>query len=395
MSYRQRGAIPEDPTIFGIGPNWSCSFRAFLLDLGGSPDILRVHRGGAGWITYTNGAPQYRDGSILTSITGGYQIEYANGAKDVFGHSFVSGTNTYYFLSSRADPHGNATTYNYSATPGIAQLVSLTDPDGKTCTLYYQNATFTNQITMVVDPYSRTNLLRYDDQGYLTNIVDVSGLSSSFTYDAANPGRIIAMTTPSGSTSFSYGGVDVNSTDFYTGNNQVNRWLQATLPTGGNHLYLYRQDCSSFMDFSTYPSVPVTAPLANTLDNVDQQNRNSFHWDPLQYSQLSTNDPTALSSADYLIGRLNHWLTNAASPDPSDTLSLERAPSPDGSTPGQIIWYDYDSKSLGNNYIGTNVMPRFVALVLPDGSSRYSRYARGVRSQVTTAISRYSKTDGS
>jgi hypothetical protein len=30
LSYRQRGAIIEDPAIFGVGTNWSCSFRAFL-----------------------------------------------------------------------------------------------------------------------------------------------------------------------------------------------------------------------------------------------------------------------------------------------------------------------------------------------------------------------------
>src|SRR5207245_4343859 len=26
ISYRQRGVISEDPTIFGLGQNWSCSF---------------------------------------------------------------------------------------------------------------------------------------------------------------------------------------------------------------------------------------------------------------------------------------------------------------------------------------------------------------------------------
>src|SRR6266567_3862687 len=87
LSYRQRGAIIADPTIFGLGPNWCCSFRAFLLDLGGSPDLLRVHRGGAGWITCTNGPTQYRDGSILISITGGYQIEYANHQPSRFARS--------------------------------------------------------------------------------------------------------------------------------------------------------------------------------------------------------------------------------------------------------------------------------------------------------------------
>ncbi len=52
LSYRQRGSVPEDPTIFGVGTNWSCSWRAFVLDLGGTPDLLQVHKGGFGWITY-------------------------------------------------------------------------------------------------------------------------------------------------------------------------------------------------------------------------------------------------------------------------------------------------------------------------------------------------------
>lgn len=49
VSYRQRGAIVEDPAIFGVGPGWSCSFRAFVLQLTGDPaNVFRVHRGGAG-----------------------------------------------------------------------------------------------------------------------------------------------------------------------------------------------------------------------------------------------------------------------------------------------------------------------------------------------------------
>ncbi len=28
LSYRQRGALGEDPSVFGVGTNWSCSFRA-------------------------------------------------------------------------------------------------------------------------------------------------------------------------------------------------------------------------------------------------------------------------------------------------------------------------------------------------------------------------------
>lgn len=73
LSYRQRGAILEDPKIFGLGPNWSCSFRSFLVDLTtNTPGLLRLHRGGAGWIDYTNTDAQYADGSILSGSAGNY-----------------------------------------------------------------------------------------------------------------------------------------------------------------------------------------------------------------------------------------------------------------------------------------------------------------------------------
>jgi len=43
VSYRQRGGVLEYPDVFGVGTNWSCSFRAYLLDTSGSP--LKLHRG--------------------------------------------------------------------------------------------------------------------------------------------------------------------------------------------------------------------------------------------------------------------------------------------------------------------------------------------------------------
>ncbi|HEV2207668.1 MAG TPA: hypothetical protein VG167_02780, partial [Verrucomicrobiae bacterium] len=395
-SYRQRGAIQEDPTIFGLGPNWSCSFRAFLVDLSSGASLLRLHKGSAGYIDYTNGVPQYLDGSLLGSVSGGYQIVFRDGSTNTFTHAFTdSGGNSLYFLTSQSDPAGNTTTYTYSTDSTIAQLVSVSDPDGNATHLYYENTTFTNQITKVVDPFSRTNLLQYDTSGYLTNTVDVAGLTNSFAYDAGNPGWITNMTTPYGSTVFAYGGCDATSSDFYTTGNQLNRFVTVTLPNAGHELYLYRHDCSGILS-SNYSPVPSTSPLANTLDNVDQNYRNSFHWSPIQYDQLSTSNPTNFTSRDYLLGRLRHWLADPSSQDPSDTVSLNRAPSPDGSTTGQLTWYDYDGKTSGNNYLGTNCYPAFVALVLPDGSStRFTRYFFNPFNNPTETIGTYSKADGS
>jgi len=254
LSYRQRNLVPEKPAIFGVGTNWTPSCRAFLLDATAvQSGLFRLHRGGAGevddYLNYYVGTPQFFDGSLLTTPDGGqtYQIEYADGAKDVFAKVFVTGGNeTLYFLTAKLDPTGNTLTYNYAANQNIVRLSSITDPDSRNTTLYYENTSFTNQITKVVDPFSRTNLLQYDASGYLTNIVDVAGLTSSFVYDAgARRSWITNLITAYGTTAFRYDGVNADSVGFYDGGNKVNRSVEVTLPNGGKHLYLYRQDCSA------------------------------------------------------------------------------------------------------------------------------------------------------
>jgi hypothetical protein len=152
LSYRQRGASVEDSSIFNVGANWSCSFRAYVIDIPGTPDVVLLHRGGAGYIQYYPGTTQYRDGSILTSLTsGGYQIQYPNGAIDTFAYGYTA-DRAYWFLSSRADPQGNTINYSYSVEAGPQLLLTnVTDPDGLVTSLYYENSTFP-LITKVVDP---------------------------------------------------------------------------------------------------------------------------------------------------------------------------------------------------------------------------------------------------
>jgi hypothetical protein len=166
------------------------------------------------------------------------------------------------------------------------------------------------------------------------------------------------------------------------------------LPSGGKELYLFRGDCSAFLSSSNWPT-PATSPLANTFDDSSQQYYNSFHWSPLQYAHLSTSDPSALTNSDYFIGRLRHWLgTPPAGAPVSTALALERVPSPDGVTEGQVTRYDYDGKGAYYEQAGTNGLPSFVALILPDGSTRFTHYARGTHSQVTQDISTCSQPDG-
>jgi RHS repeat-associated protein len=387
LSYRQRGSV-DDSTVFGFGQNWSCSFRAYLVDLGGTPHLLRLHRGGAGWIDYNLGQTQSRDGSIVTTITGGYQIEYRDGAKDVFTHA-VTGENTSYFLTSQQDSAGNTTTYAYSADANHVLLSTVTDPDSNVISLSYTNANFPYLVTSVTDPCSRVARFFYDDYGYLSSITDVGSLSSSFSYSGT---WLASLTTPYGTTSFTYGGVDAGSSTVTSGGNLVNRYVKVTLPTGGTHLYVYRHTGTDILP-GQYSPVPNTGPLANTFDNVDQTNRNSFHWDPRQYAIL-TNDVTLLTSNDYKLAHLSHWLLDLDT-NTSQTLSLEREASPDGVADGQFTWYDAAGKTHGNNYVGTNVQTSFVARILPGGGTNFVYTPRNTHSQPTTSISTYTKTDGS
>jgi hypothetical protein len=221
LSYRQRGAVIEDATVFGVGTNWSCSFRAYVVNLTTlSSGWVRLHRGGAGWIDYYDGVVHPRDGSILSIHDGGasYWVDHPDGAREVFNVAFSSSSgSTLYFLAAHYDPQGNAITFNYTnATSGL-QLVSVADPDSKMTRLFYNNGGFPNLITKVIDPYNRTNILQYDAGGYLTNTVDVFGLPTGFKYDVgARRGWITNMVTPYGTNVFRFGGVDVDRTYFNT-----------------------------------------------------------------------------------------------------------------------------------------------------------------------------------
>ncbi len=85
---------------------------------------------------------------------------------------------------------------------------------------------------------------------------------------------------------------------------------------------------------------------------------------------------------------MQHWLLSTSA-TVSEVLSLERQPSPDGTTEGQKTWYDYAGKT-NINYIGSQVSPLFLARVLPDGTTSFERTDRNTIGNTLTNISTYS-----
>ena len=89
--------------------------------------------------------------------------------------------------------------------------------------------------------------------------------------------------------------------------------------------------------------------------------RNSFHWNRVQYSMLSTTNMFLFNTNDYNLAHMKHWLQNAdwaTANKVKGILSMERQPCPQqsGSYWGQTTWYDYYGKT--NVFaVGTNSQP--------------------------------------
>ena len=247
-------------------------------------------------------------------------------------------------------------------------LQYVVDPDGLTNTLTYQtnNTAQTLQLIAVTNAYGLSAHFQYDANFNLTNITDAQGMSSAITYDTNgypdqpdHPLRHDHLSTCSISISLDYG---TNLTEgTFGGHNMIDRAALVTDAGGATHAYAYRYDCSAFMATSfASGNVPTGTPLgtlddgttdtSNGLSGVDM--RNSFAWEPRQFAGVLTNDSnisaanvlslTNLTASDYLRGRMRHWLqdTNELQVNVSGSLSVEQAPSPDGSTTGLLTFYD-------------------------------------------------------
>jgi hypothetical protein len=312
LTYRQRGAVGEDPYVFSFGKNWTCSFRAFVC-LNSEYSEPALHQVGAGLMSYdtVHETPNEDTAAVMTSGstdiaihgstdtaygTDGFQVEYPDGRVEIYDYAFTNSAGIVeYFLTSSSDPAGNASTFSYTNNGPVLQLMGVTDPEGNTTRLFYDSSDLT-LVTRVVDPFSRTSHLSYDQNDCLTNIVDVAGMSSSFSYlYSGSDYWITNLATPYGNTGFSFGGSDPDNDDLTSAG--VNRFVVVQLPTGGHELYLYQKECDLIGDWS--PTVPNTAPVGNNFSDQNLSYFNSFYWGPLQYDALSTQDPTKLTEADY------------------------------------------------------------------------------------------------
>ena len=369
----------------GADDGWSCSWLSFaeLDDAEATVDLMMPAGGWATFVFPTNSAASsanYRNNTWLEKQgpSGGVTnllLHFPDGSIATYGvlDTSTAGAEGFaglFYLSRMADPAGNATTFAYDSN---FYLTTVTAADGTAFTLQYgMAAAVAHLITGVTASYGNsvsfgqlTNAwnLRYGGI-LLTNITDAAGISSQIGYqDGADGGPVTQLITPYGTTSFL-------TTDAY---GVFDRTVQITNAVGTQEFYGLKNaySGSSWPDFAA-SQIPTNTPVGTLdADSGSRQERNTFYWNAQQFVPLVGVDPGTFDWPQFKTARIRHWLASTYyTYTHFDTLSVEQAPSPDGTTEGQLTWYDYAGKPSGTDgEVGTQIMPSVIARVMPDGST--------------------------
>ena len=444
IDYWQRDDRTPSANVFTLGQGWECSWQGYVATDGNPDDPVMLYAAGGGEIEFddlTGATPSYYQNLRMLSLTdtngnlAGYEVFHPSGAVDYYKYlaTDINGVVQLAYLSEKIDPQGHATTFIYSPfnpATGVVQLHYVIDPDGKTNTLSYtNNGTLNYLISQVQDPFGHTAHFAYDANGFLTNVIDVAGLSSSFSYGSFsgtytwsytwnytwyeygwritypytsyNPTNywLDQLTTPYGATRFAF------TDDSLQNINAVNRSVIVTEPNGSHQMFAHRahSDSTFISDIANPNGVPSNTPNGLGLDEGSLMiYRNSFYWGRQQFANLSaefqttgaTNwDLTQLTSQDYVKARWRKW-AHSDDGGQSDALTMEQDPSPDGINPGEMTWFTYPNQS-SPYYQGSSSMPSLTIKVLPDGSQWYEQYQTDQWGNRTNIISTWTQPDGS
>ena len=325
-------------------------------------------------------------------------------------------------LTEHIDKFGNRIHYYYtSVLNGSGQvnylLKYVVDYDGKTNTIVYDSA---NHISQVINPYGLTANFLCNNQGQFTQITDAQGMTNSMVYDTGT-GFLTNLHTPYGDTYFDITNADTVNEDgvdlgFAGGTTGITRAIRVTNPNLSKELFAYSRDSyqSGILQECPTEQVPAGWDLDDGSAYSDSDPdaafymRNSFHWGPKQYAALSTEDFNQFSHDDYKLAEVSHWLLGTTPNTLSEKISARREPSPgnlDGSVDGQITWFHYPGMTgncqlpslppiLPGELITPLVnSPDLVALVLPDGSTRYTQTAYNGFGKPVSVTSTYSLPD--
>jgi RHS repeat-associated protein len=177
-TYNSMAATSNGP----FGPGWSFSYGMKL----GFPDLqhVTVNQENGTQVTFTKQSDgTYTAPPRVTASLGrvGTDWRFVRRARDTFTFDSTGS------LIAEEDLNGYVTQLAYDAQ---SRLTTVTDPAGRTLRFGYTGS----QVTSVTDPAGRVVRYEYNAAGDLTDVIDVGGGNTHFTYDTAH--RMLTMRMP-------------------------------------------------------------------------------------------------------------------------------------------------------------------------------------------------------
>ncbi|MBA3831736.1 MAG: RHS repeat protein [Chthoniobacterales bacterium] len=343
VTYDQKDKQPAAFTFSNLGPKWTFGWLAYVSD-----DPLRqppqtavyVPNGGTEIYSFDQTSLSFlphpqSHATLVKTGAATYERLLPDGSKQIFALS--DGASAYprkIFMTQIVDAAGNALTIGYDAS---FRITTLTDALGLVTTLAYELPGDTLKITKVTDPFGRFATFQYT-AGQLTTITDEIGIQSQFTYTSGTD-SINSLATPYGTTNFS------------SGENGTNRWVEITDPVGAKERVEYRDNAPGIS-----ASDPV-APNATGITNSGLDVANTFYWDK---------KAMVIAPGDYTKAKITHWLYSVDG-------SLSGIPSSEKSALENRVWYTYAGQP-DYTHAGPSANPSQVARVLGDGSTQLSQF---------------------
>jgi YD repeat-containing protein len=362
LFYSHRDA--QQPAIFtytNFGPKWTSNWISYITDNTRSTNNADLYAPGGGLESYsfsggmtpTGGKiynPGLDDQALVISIvsggkTFGFTRELPDGSIQTFARPFGSNQ---FFLSSLADPQGNKVTLTYD---GLTRITTITDAAGDKTTLTYADASDEFKVTKVTDPFGRSASFTYNADGELASITDTLGITSSYTYLFGSGDFITSLTTPYGTSTFTYGD---STTDYRLG---TTIFLTITDPLGQTQRVEFRQQAPGIPDSDP----PNTVPVGMTTANQFLSFRDTFVWNAHQLALATLPD----GEFDYTKARIIHFLHAGNFSQTSGVPESIKEPLENR------VWYSYPGSGIG---VGSTNQPTAIGRVLDDGTTQLETF---------------------
>ncbi len=373
LYYSQRDALqPQTFSYANFGPKWTFTWLSYVTDNVGSSAAATLYGRGGGSEPFGFNSTSALSSSLgpfsqstLTRSVGpsGASTGFTRQMRDGSSEQFNLRVGNQFFMNAVVDRFGNMVTLHYDSQ---MRIVALSDAIGQVSTLAYSLPSDPLKITRITDPFGRSANFTYNADGQLTSITDTLGITSSYGYGTAD--FISSLTTPYGTTAFSYGDATTNP------NLGDTVFLKVTDP-------LNRTSYTEFNQTTTPIDVNATPPTAMATCSCYLNYRNTFIFDPNQY-QLAT----AAGGLDYSKAHLIHWLHTGDGSSTSRVMESEKQPLENR------VWYNYPGQS-NPIYFGTTVSgagasgssntPIAIGRVLDNGTTQLQVFAYNANGNLT------------